>query len=110
MTSSTVTSKLIVARSSESSPDILIFGVQASSANTDDSKNSTNNNSKMATTQNYVVSLIEKTVNWVIKTPNNREVKGQIAGIRRSAVNEADMLVVYTSDSEESEIFGITSY
>lgn len=110
MTSSTVTSKLIVARSSESSPDILIFGVQASSSNTDNSKNSTNNNSKMATTQNYVVSLIEKTVNWVIKTPNNREVKGQIAGIRRSAVNEADMLVVYTSDSEESEIFGITSY
>lgn len=62
----------------------------------------------MTSTQNYVVCLIENTVNWVVKTPKNREVKGQIAGIRRSSVNNGDMLVVYTSDSEGSEIFALT--
>lgn len=108
MTSPTVTSKLMVARSSEGPQDILIFGVQASSSNTDYTSNETSNNSEMTSTQNYVVCLIENTVNWVMKTPNNREVKGQIAGIRRSSVNNADMLVVYTSDSEGSEIFALT--
>lgn len=108
MTSSTVTSKLMVARSSEGPQDILIFGVQVSSSNTDYTANETSNNSEMTSTQNYVVCLIENTVNWVMQTPNNREVKGQIAGIRRSSVNNGDMLVVYTSDSEGSEIFALT--
>ena len=105
MTSSIVTSKLMVARNTENGQDILVFGVQASSSN-DKKKNRNSSDSLSSSTENYVVSLIDKKVNWVIATPNNREVRGQIAGIQTSA-NGSDMLVVFTSDSDESEIFAL---
>ena len=105
MTSSIVTSKLMVARNTENGQDILVFGVQASSSN-DEKKNRNSSDSLSSSTENYVVSLIDKKVNWVMATPNNREVRGQIAGIQTSA-NGSDMLVVFTSDSDESEIFAL---
>ena len=105
MTSSIVTSKLMVARNTENGQDILVFGIQASSSN-DKKKNGNSSDSLSSSTENYVVSLIDKKVNWVIATPNNREVRGQIAGIQTSA-NGSDMLVVFTSDSDESEIFAL---
>ncbi|XP_061189656.1 uncharacterized protein LOC133197570 [Saccostrea echinata] len=111
MTSSVVTSKIMVARSSDSSEDILIFGVQITPPKTGDGSKGfrklKGKNTAKDSPKNYVVSFRENKVNWVFETPNNREVKGQIAGVQRSSVDGSDLLVVFTSDSEESEVFAL---
>lgn len=109
MTSSVITSKLMVARKLDSTQDILIFGVQVSPTKNgkivfQDLKS---NKSARSSPKNYIVCLTGNTVNWVYETPNNREVKGQIAGIRETSNGGSDMLVVFTSDSNESEIFAL---
>ncbi|XP_062567571.1 uncharacterized protein LOC134229798 [Saccostrea cucullata] len=111
MTSSVVTSKIMVARSSGSSDDFLIFGVQVTPSKTGEGvkgfRELKGRKTAMDSPKNYVVSFRENKVNWVFETPNNREVKGQIAGVQRSSVDGSDLLVVFTSDSEESEVFAL---
>jgi hypothetical protein len=109
MTSAVITSKLMVARKMKSTEDILIFGVQITPTKTGkmEFQDLKSNRSSRSSPKNYVVCLTENNVNWVYETPHNREVKGQIAGIRQTAKDGSDVLVVFTSDTTESEIFAL---
>lgn len=107
----TVTSRLMVARTKSSPEDVLIFGIEVtptrngvvSEAFIDICRShSVNPNLKY-----YVVCLRDAIVNWIIDTPSECPVVGQITGIKTSDNNKPDMLVVTTNSPDKSEIFAL---
>ncbi|XP_062603981.1 uncharacterized protein LOC134265786 [Saccostrea cucullata] len=113
----TVTSRVMVARSTSSSTrsDNLIFGIEVTPSPDGNVSKSFKNLCKSHAVnpglKYYVISLRESSlselyVNWIIGTPNNCPAVGQITGIKRSGSNK-DILVVTTNTSEQSEIFAL---
>lgn len=91
----TVTSDIMVTRDSDNSMDSVIFGVTI----------------MKPSSQNYVISMdAGGKINWMVPTPSNAAVIGQIAGIAAEGSNSADMFVAFgqtTGSDLTSVVFGI---
>ncbi|XP_061171902.1 uncharacterized protein LOC133181404 [Saccostrea echinata] len=110
-----VTSRVMVARSTSINPrrDNLIFGIEVTPSLDGEVSKSfkdlCNSHAVNPGLKYYVISLRDSFVNWIIGTPNDCPAIGQIAGIKRSGRNKADMLVITTYSSEQSEIFALNT-
>lgn len=91
----TVTSDIIVTRDSDDSEDNVIFGATI----------------MKASSQNFVISMdASGKINWMVPTPSNVAVIGQIAGIAAEGSNSDDMFVAFgqtTGSDLKSVVFGI---
>lgn len=108
----TVTSRIMVAKSKSPPGEFLIFGLDVSTSHNEvvsnTFKNLCTNHSTNPHLRYYVVSiqLENSVVNWVIDTPNQYPVVGQIAGIKRGK-DKANLLIVTTNAQQGSEVFAI---
>lgn len=105
----TVTSRIMVAKSKSPPGEFLIFGVDVTPSNgalSKTFKNLCTNHLTNPHLRYYVVSiqLTNLVVKWVIDTPNQYPVVGQIAGIKRGK-DKTDLLVVTTNAQQGSEVF-----
>ncbi|KAL3886077.1 hypothetical protein ACJMK2_026100 [Sinanodonta woodiana] len=106
----TITSKLMVARRNDTSSDILIFGIGVSEA-TEAFREFVSVGFSNLSTQHFLVAYDTSTtmdkILWMIPTPQNTEINGQIVGIPRSADkyrnstnqgqnDQRDLLVAFT--------------
>lgn len=106
-----VTSRIMVAKSKSPPGEFLIFGIDVSPSNGSVSKTFKNLCNNLLTNPHlryYVVSiqLTNLVVNWVIDTPNQYPVVGQIAGIKRGK-DKTDLLIVTTNAQQGSEVFAL---
>uniref|UniRef100_K1QTC3 Uncharacterized protein n=1 Tax=Magallana gigas TaxID=29159 RepID=K1QTC3_MAGGI len=97
----TVTSRMMVAKSKSPPGEFLIFGIDVTPSNGAVSKTFKNlckNHLTNPHLRYYVVSiqLTNLVVNWVIDTPKQYPVVGQIAGIKRGK-DKTDLLIVTTN-------------
>lgn len=107
----TVTSRMMVAKSKSPPGEFLIFGIDVTPSNGSVSKtfkNLCNNHLTNPHLRYYVVSvqLTNLVVSWVIDTPNQYPVVGQIAGIKRGK-DKTDLLIVTTNAQQGSEVFAL---
>lgn len=107
----TVTSRIMVAKSKSPPGEYLIFGIDVTPSNgalSKTFKTLCNNHLTNPHLRYYVVSiqLTNLVVNWVIDTPKQYPVVGQIAGIKRGK-DKTDLLIVTTNAQQGSEVFAL---
>ncbi|KAL3886197.1 hypothetical protein ACJMK2_026206 [Sinanodonta woodiana] len=121
--SATITSKLMVARRNDTSSDILIFGIAVTESIPDFREYMASIGVSDLSTLNFLVaydtSMIVDKVIWMIPTPQNTEINGQIVGIPRSAtthqtsrhhsnMDQRDLLVAFTQiEGKFSKFFAV---
>ncbi|KAK3605219.1 hypothetical protein CHS0354_038655 [Potamilus streckersoni] len=116
----TVTSKLMVARRNDTSSDILLFGIRVSETTQDFREFIVSIGVSNLSTLNFLVAYDTSTnvdkVIWMIPTPQNTEINGQIVGIPRSAGkdynvankghnDQQDLLVAFTQMKGKFSMF-----
>lgn len=108
-------SNIMVARDSDAGSDILITGVTVSSKKDTKFLELCRQSNTSTDNTNYVIAFNENDLLWMVATPNNTQVIGQIAGIPKpnpfgepkAQDDSRDELAVFAGTSEFSLVFSI---
>lgn len=108
-------SNIMVARDSDAGSDILITGVTVSSKKDIKFLELCRQSNTSTDNTNYVIAFNENDLLWMVATPNNTQVIGQIAGIPKpnpfgepkAQDDSRDELAVFAGTSEFSLVFSI---
>ena len=111
-----VTSKVVLIRSDDHEPDILVFAFQSTKPSTKFRSVLSQYGMTSVDASNFIVAIntpvnnqkSNDVIQWMVSVPSNMTVKGQITGSRGASTGRQDQIVLYAEDiGKSAKVFAV---